>query len=69
MGTQRAQVMDLIIQSEKCKCSALVCCLDGTCSIHSEVKLTSRASGGLSTGTEEVLVLEDDYVGLWSRKA
>lgn len=39
------------------------------CSIHCEVKLTSRASGGLSTGTEEVLVLEEDYVGLWSRKA
>lgn len=61
--------MDLIIKKEQWKCSALVCCLDGSCSIHRQVKFTSRASEGLSTGTEVVLVLEEDVAGLWSRKA
>lgn len=60
--------MDISIKKEQWKCSALVCCLDGSCSIHRQVKFTSRALEGLSTGTEVVLDLKEDDVGLWSRK-
>lgn len=35
-----------IIEKQQWKCSALVCCLDGSCSIHRQVKFTRCASEG-----------------------
>lgn len=69
MGSQQVQVMDPILKIKNMQMLNFGLLSGWNCSIHCEVKLTSRASGGLSTGTEEVLVLEEDYVGLLYRKA
>lgn len=69
MGSQQVQVLDPILKIKNMQMLNFGLLSGWNCSIHCEVKLTSRASGGLSTGTEEVLVLEEDYVGLLYRKA